>query len=83
MDRSTIRMEAAAMGTTVKPDALENLKREVGRIAAGGGTFHDITKPTDFGAFTPAPADVRLKDEGSTKTQEERGPFGRWLLRQP
>lgn len=71
------------MATTANPDMLENLKREVGRIAAGGGALQDITKPTDYGAFIPAPPDCRLRDEGSTKTQEERGPFGRWLLRQP
>jgi hypothetical protein len=63
-------------------DVLENVKREVGRIAEGGGAFQDITKPTDFGSFTPAPADSRLKDEGRTKTGEEKPPFARWLLLQ-
>jgi hypothetical protein len=63
-------------------DVLENVQREIGRIAAGGGAFQDITKPTDFGAFTPAPADSRLKGEGRTKTAEERPPFARWLLLQ-
>lgn len=58
---------------------LEDLQREVGRIAAGGGTFKDFTKPTDYRAFTPAPPDSRLKDEGRTKGRE---PFGRWLLAQ-
>jgi hypothetical protein len=61
---------------------LENVEREIGRIAAGGGAFQDITKPTDFEAFTPAPADSRLKDEGRTKTAEEKPTFARWLLLQ-
>jgi len=63
-------------------DVLENVQREIGRIAAGGGAFQDITKPTDFGAFTPAPADSRLKDEGRTKTADEKPAFARWLLLQ-
>jgi hypothetical protein len=63
-------------------DVLENVQREIGRIAAGGGAFQDITKPTDFGAFTPAPADGRLKTEGRTKTAEEKPAFARWLLLQ-
>lgn len=63
-------------------DVLENVKREVGRIAAGGGTFHDIGKPTDYGAFVPAPADPRGREMGRTKTGDERPPFGRWLLLQ-
>jgi len=63
-------------------DVIENVRREIGRIPAGGGAFQDITKPTDFGAFTPAPTDSRLKDEGSTKTAEEKPPFARWLLLQ-
>jgi hypothetical protein len=61
---------------------LENVQRQVGRIAAGGGAFQDITKPTDFGAVTPAPANSRLKDEGRTKTAEEKPAFARWLLLQ-
>jgi hypothetical protein len=36
----------------------------------------------DYRAFTPAPADVRLKDQGRTAAPAERGPFGRWLLEQ-
>ena len=66
-----------------KQHALANVSREISRIAAGGGTFQDITKTPDFRAFTPAPPDARLKEEGRTKSGEERGPFGRWLLRQP
>lgn len=62
--------------------ALDDLKREVGRIAAGGGTFQDITKPTDYRAFTPVPRDSRLKEEGRTAAPAERGPFGSWLLEQ-
>jgi hypothetical protein len=71
------------MTTVNKQQALADVCREIGRIAAGGGTFQDITKAADFRAFTPAPADARLKDEGRTKAGDERGPFGRWLLRQP
>lgn len=63
-------------------DVLDNVVREIGRIAAGAGTFQDITKPTDFGAFTPAPADSRLRESGRTKTAEEKPAFGRWLLLQ-
>lgn len=70
------------MTASKNQDVLENVKREVGRIAAGGGAFQDISKPTDFGAFTPAPADSRLKDAGRTKTAEEKSTFGRWLLLQ-
>jgi len=62
---------------------LRDACREISRIAAGGGTFQDVTNTPDFRAFTPAPPDVRLKDEGRTKVGEESGPFGRWLLRQP
>jgi hypothetical protein len=46
------------------------------------GTFHDITKPTDYTAFVPAPADPRGREMGRTKTEDERAPFGRWLLLQ-
>ena len=63
-------------------DVLENVQREICRIAAGGNAFQDITKPTDFGAFTPAPTDSRLKDEGRTTTAEHKPPFARWLLLQ-
>lgn len=61
---------------------LDDLRREVGRIAAGEGAWRDITKPTDYRAFTPAPPDVRLKPAGRTKTEEEHMAFGRWLLLQ-
>jgi hypothetical protein len=67
------------MASAANRDVLENVKREIGRIADGGGTFQDISKPTDYGAFTPALADVRLKEEGRTKDRE---PFGKWLLAQ-
>jgi hypothetical protein len=70
------------MASAANRDALENVKREVGRIAAGGGAFQDISKPTDYGAFTPAPADSRLEANGRTKTAEEKPAFGRWLLQQ-
>lgn len=62
---------------------LDDLRREIGRIADGGGAFQDVTKVPDFRAFDPAPPDARLGKAGRTKTGEERGPFGRWLLRQP
>lgn len=61
---------------------LDDLRREVGRIAAGGGAWQDITKPTDYRAFTPAPADARLASSGRTKTQDGKAAFGRWLLDQ-
>ncbi|MBB3940674.1 hypothetical protein GGR39_002331 [Novosphingobium fluoreni] len=71
------------MNTEQKQAALMNVQREIGRIAAGGGTFQDITKATDYRAFTPAPKDARLKIEGRTKTGNELPSFGRWLLVQP
>ncbi len=61
--------------------ALVNVLREVSRIEAGDGAFRDITK-ADFRAFTPAPPDSRLREEGRTLAPAERGPFGRWLLMQ-
>jgi hypothetical protein len=70
------------MTASKNQDVLENVQREIGRIAAGGGAFQDITKPTDFGAFTPAPVDPRGREMGRTKSEEERAPFGRWLLLQ-
>ena len=71
------------MNVDDKHAVLENVCREIGRIAAGGGTSQEITSTPDFRAFTPAPPDSRLKEEGRTKVGEERGPFGRWLLTQP
>jgi hypothetical protein len=65
-----------------KSKVLEDLRREVGRIAGGGGAWLDISKPTDFRAYTPAPADSRLREMGRTERPAERGSFGRWLLRQ-
>lgn len=63
---------------------MDDLRREIGRICGGGGRWHDMTKqPVDARTFIPAPKDSRLKPAGSTQTREERGPFGRWLLRQP
>lgn len=67
---------------TNKDAVLADLRREVGRIAGGGGAWQDITKPTDYRAFTPAPKDARLKVEGRATAPAE-GPFGRWLVRQP
>lgn len=68
------------MSTDETQQTLANVQREFGRIAAGGGAFQEITKATDFRAFTPAPPDARLKEGGRTKSGDERGPFGRWLL---
>lgn len=60
-------------------NVLEDLQREIGRIEGGKGAFQDVSKVPDYRAFTPAPADARLKDEGRTKGRES---FGRWLLAQ-
>lgn len=65
-----------------KASVLEDLRREVGRIAAGHGAWQDITKPTDYRAFTPAPADPRLREVGRTKAGTDELPFGQWLLLQ-
>jgi hypothetical protein len=70
------------MASAAKPKVLDDLKREVGRIAAGSGAFHDVSKPNDYRAFAPAPVDSRLKQEGRTAAPAERGPFGSWLLEQ-
>lgn len=67
------------MATAPNRDVLGDLKREIGRIEGGNGSFTDMSKVPDYRAFTPAPADVRLKDEGRTKDKE---PFGKWLLAQ-
>lgn len=67
---------------TDKAKVLEDLRREVGRIAGGGGEWQDISKPTDYRAYTPDPADTRLREMGRTERPAERGPFGRWLMRQ-
>ncbi len=66
-----------------KDSILDDLRREVGRIAGGGGAWRDISKPADYRAFTPAPPDARLKPAGRTEKPADRGPFGRWLVRQP
>jgi hypothetical protein len=76
-----IRKEESAM-TDVSKSNLDDLRREVGRIAGGGGAFQDVSQPRDFRAYTPAPADSRLRDQGRAEAPAERGPFGRWLLRQ-
>jgi hypothetical protein len=76
----SIRFEVGPMKSDERQEVLENVCREIGRIAAGGGTFQDITKTPDFRAFTPAPVDVRLTTpNGRTKGDQ---PFGRWLLAQ-
>lgn len=65
-----------------KAAVLDDLRREVGRICAGDGAWQDISKTTDYRAYTPAPPDSRLREMGRTEPPSERGPFGRWLLRQ-
>lgn len=60
-----------------KEKVLGDLRREVGRMAHGGGLFGD------YRAFTPAPPDSRLREPGRVESPAERGPFGRWLVRQP
>lgn len=64
---------------------LDNLRREVGRIGDGHGSFIDITKGEefkDYRPFEPAPADTRLRPMGRTKDTTGKEPFGRWLLAQ-
>lgn len=61
---------------------LDDLRREVSRIAGGGGSFQDITKGPDFRAFVPAAPDLRLRQAGRTAAPAERGAFGHWLLMQ-
>ncbi|WP_235037890.1 MULTISPECIES: hypothetical protein [unclassified Novosphingobium] len=63
-------------------NVVDDLRREVGHIASGGGAWQDITKPMDHLAFTPAPTDVRLRETGRTKEPAEAIPFGRWVLQQ-
>lgn len=70
------------MANDAKRDAIGNVMRKIGRIADGGGTLQDMTKPTDYGAFVPAPADPRGREMGRTKTEGDRPAFGRWLLLQ-
>lgn len=61
---------------------LDDLRREVGRIAAGGGAWQDVSKPVDYRAYTPSPPDPRLASNGRTKTEDGGVSFGRWLLEQ-
>ena len=61
---------------------LDDLRREVSRIAGGRGSFLDFTKGPDYRAFVPAPPDPRLRPSGRTASPAERGAFGRWLLMQ-
>lgn len=66
-----------------KAEVLANLRREVGRICDGKGDWQDITQMRDFRGYTPAPPDSRLQSVGRVESPVERGPFGRWLVRQP
>jgi hypothetical protein len=61
---------------------LDDLRREVGRICDGKGAFQDVTEVRDFRAYEPAPPDSRLREMGRTEAPADRGPFGRWLMRQ-
>lgn len=80
--RSTGAMMEMTMDDRTK--VLDDLRREVGRITGGGGAWQDFTQqPTDYRAFTPAPPDSRLRETGRVESPAERGPFGRWLVRQP
>lgn len=65
--------------TEVTKSNLDDLRREVGRIAEGHGSFQDITQSPDFRVCEPVPADARLRPEGRASDGE---PFGRWLLSQ-
>lgn len=61
---------------------LDDLRREVSRIAGGGSSSQDITRGPDFRAFVAAAPDPRLRPAGRTAAPAERGAFGRWLLMQ-
>jgi hypothetical protein len=67
------------MANTENRSSLDDLRREVGRIELGHGTFRDITKVPDYRSFTPVQPDTRLRPAGRTKGREA---FGRWLLAQ-
>jgi hypothetical protein len=69
------------MDQPAKRQSIEDLRREIARICDGKGTFQDVSKPRDFGAFTPAPPDARLAaPAGPVLPAAQRMPFGRWLL---
>lgn len=68
--------------TDVSKSNLDDLRREVGRIARGGGAFQDMTKMPDFRAYKPAPPDARLKPVERLERPADKGPFGRWLIAQ-
>jgi hypothetical protein len=70
------------MDQTPTTPTLDDLRREVSRIAEGGGAFQDFTKGPDFRAFVPSPPDPRLRPTGRTASPAERGAFGRWLVMQ-
>ncbi|WP_229710181.1 hypothetical protein [Novosphingobium indicum] len=68
---------------TDRAKILDDLRREVDRICEGKGDWQDITKPKDYREFTPAPRTNVETTDGRTLPPAERGPFGRWLVRQP
>ncbi|WP_242526123.1 hypothetical protein [Novosphingobium sp. KA1] len=66
-----------------KARVLADLRRECGRICDGKGDWQDMTQFKDYRAYAAAPQDTRLRDMGRVESPAERGPFGRWLVRQP
>ncbi len=55
---------------------LDDLRRQIASIDYDGQPFGD------FRAFEPVEPDYRLAQPGRVEPPAERGPFGRWLLRQ-
>lgn len=55
---------------------LDDLRRQIGSITGDGEIFRD------FRPYEPIDPDYRLDPVGRVETPAERGPFGRWLLRQ-
>lgn len=55
---------------------LDDLRRQIGSITGDGEIFRD------FREYQPVEDDYRLQPVGRVEAPAERGPFGRWLLRQ-
>lgn len=55
---------------------LYDLRRQIDAISRDGQPFRD------FRPFEPVATDYRLEPHGRVEAPAERGPFGRWLLRQ-
>jgi hypothetical protein len=64
--------------TEIQKSTPDDLRREITRILGSKGVFAGA----DYGAFTPAAPDERLRETGRTLSPAERGAFGRWLVRQ-